>query len=102
MTNNEKFKEVFGFELNTDAFLRDYCVAKNNFGECKMHSTCVTCQYESWGESEYNEKTTRWIRLYHSNIYSCANCEWEQTTRTNYCPKCGLKARNPKGGLQYE
>ena len=55
MTNAEKFKEVFGFELNTYAFHHDYCVGKN-LEICSMVVTCMECPYENWGDKEYEPK----------------------------------------------
>ena len=56
MTNAEKFKEVFGFELNTDAFRLVYCINKNNPKVCRMREySCEGCPYEDWGNQEYKK-----------------------------------------------
>lgn len=69
MTNAEKFKEVFGFKLNTQPFIRDYCIAEGT-EECIKHRECGTCPYEFWDEKEYNPKTA----FYEDNIMAILEC----------------------------
>lgn len=72
MTNAEKFKEVFGFELNTQPFKKDYCIGIY-LEECRKHRECGTCPYEFWDEKEYKMKTTRHT-FYEDNIKAILEC----------------------------
>ena len=52
MSNIEKFKEVFGFEPNTNS-----CIIPENQAECVLcdNVECDKCKYENWWECEYKE-----------------------------------------------
>ena len=52
MTNAEKFKEVFGFELCYGGKSYDYCIGE--YSEvCKQRASCRGCPCEDWGNQEY-------------------------------------------------
>ena len=75
MTNAEKFKEVFGFELNTSAFKHSFCIAKD-FETCKKHEGCETCPYYNWEESEFQKMMRKTIvqTYYKDNIKAILEC----------------------------
>lgn len=49
MTNAEKFKEVFGFDLNPDL-----CLAPTHF-HCEDTPTCYGCKWNTWQDQKYEE-----------------------------------------------
>ena len=52
MTNAEKFKEVFGFELDerTCIIPRKYCI---------IQDSCKDCTYDNWQDKEYKNKENK-------------------------------------------
>lgn len=49
MTNAEKFKEVFGFDLNPDL-----CLAPTHI-HCEDTPTCYGCNWQTWNDQKYEE-----------------------------------------------
>lgn len=45
MTNAEKFKEVFGFEV-----IKASCPLKISCGDCKYNNKLPDCSYNFWNE----------------------------------------------------
>lgn len=96
MTNAEKFKEVFGFELNTDAFRLVYCINKNNPNVCRMREySCEGCPYEDWENQEYKNPCCGTCKHHHfedvDRGWVCCNAESEKcadwTEHDEHC-KC--------------
>lgn len=50
MTNREKFKETFGFNIDTD-HLSSGCVAP--WGVCETIRGCDECPFDEWWDREY-------------------------------------------------
>ncbi len=58
MTNKEKFKEIFGYEANTDE-CPIYCIS-NVEGECPYSNRASdVCSPGYWWDAEYKETTTK-------------------------------------------
>ena len=49
MTNAEKFKQVFGFDLNPDL-----CLAPTHI-HCEDTPTCYGCSWQTWNDQKYEE-----------------------------------------------
>jgi hypothetical protein len=64
MTNAEKFKEVFGFELNTEPFIEDYCIATDDYWS-ETCPTCANCSYGNWWNQEYKKPCCGTCRHHH-------------------------------------
>lgn len=97
MTNRQKFKEVFGFDLNTD---RMDCVSKGSCKDCPL----VLSKYIKMVDLSTGEKTYRYQYKYdHCPDFwddeyvehDCTNCKHGDTDDTELpCRECGVGPDN--------
>jgi len=85
MTNAEKFKEVFGFEIE-----ENQCCAK--IDTCSDTGVRYDACIRYW-QSEYKEREYDWIEVHGdlSKFYICEKhgCRVEEPSK--FCPHCGAK-----------
>lgn len=96
MTNREKFKEVFGFDLNTENM---HCISEGSCKDCPLAFTKALTRSEKTGEElrtyqyKYAECTDFWDDEYVE--HDCTNCQHGDTDDTELpCRECGTGSEN--------
>ena len=96
MTNGEKFKEIFGFDLNTENM---HCISEGSCKDCPLAFTKALTRSKKTGEEirtyqyKYPECTDFWDDEYIK--HDCTNCQHGDTDDTELpCRECGVGPDN--------
>jgi hypothetical protein len=93
MTNKEKFKEVFGLEIDDTSDCGFFNCTDRACKDCPVKDT------KDWWNAEYKEpKTGHWndIPNYKDIAWRCSECKHFAAMKHNYCPCCGARMVEPQ------